>query len=184
MPWCILIPNFLIFYFQSVKEVLAERNTPESKQFHSLDSFARESYTERRAVGESGVNIDERDVIDHLNFSSIPSLTEADLISFVSCASPQSCSFVEKENYSTSNKTDFDKSSEESCKLVNLLKENECLKLELKEKLAVIRDLQITCEELEKRGAHLKETGTDALKVSLFCCKYCSMASRMFCLLF
>lgn len=161
--------TFSIFFFflQDLKEVLSERNIPDTKQTKSLDSFVHHSYIRGKMVHQNAVNISEQGVV---NFCDISPSTEENLISFSQRPSLQTFSATEVnliDNEITSPtfyKLIPEKDTSESDQLVNILKENEQLKQDLEEKLAVIKDLHAVNEEL--KGVHLQKIGSDASKVS------------------
>lgn len=118
-------------------------------------------------VHQNAVNICEQGVV---NFCDISPSTEENLISFSQRPSLQTFSANEVnliDNEITS-PTFYElipeKDTSESDQLVNILKENEQLKHDLEEKLAVIKDLHAVIEEL--KGVHLQKIRSDASKVS------------------
>lgn len=118
-------------------------------------------------VHQNAVNIAEQGVI---NFCDISPSTEENLISFSQRPSLQTFSatevnLIDNEIASpTFYKLIPEKDTSESDQLVNILKENEQLKHDLEEKLAIIKDLHAVNEEL--KGVHLQKIGSDASKVS------------------
>lgn len=132
-------------------------------------------------MSESAVNIAEQDIVDHLDFSTVSPAKDENLISFSTRCSSQSCTVGEynsvnvkivsgssdtiQEKETVSKPDETDECFEES-QLKNVLKENEKLKLELTQKLAIIRDFQVMCKEMELKSVQVKGSRSDALKVN------------------